>query len=442
MTVAKLIEHVDQLLAEHDDGKLASFLKDKNDTTVARIINGLVKGKKKTFLEVDLERQGKVALHLNRFSLKAVLPKLDDKNIADTLAYVTEAEATRLLRTLAKPRVDRILDLLHEKKRSKLEVLLSFEPETAGGIMDLNFIRVAGDDTMKDILLEARKHAVTHEQRIPMIIVEENNLVVGYIPVKQVLISDPKTKASEVVQELPILHNTTDQGDVLRYLEKMSGEAIGVCDTEDKLIGIIHIGDLLKVARYEATEDVYKFAGVDKEESIEDGILVKIKHRSKWLVVNLGTAFLAAWTVSLFEDTIARLAILAVFMPVVAGEGGNAATQALAVVVRGLSAGEVSRRQAIQVIFRESMAGIGNGVIVGVITGLIALIFNSNAMLGVVLGVAMIINMFIAGFFGSIVPFILKKFKVDPAIASSVFVTTATDVIGFIAFLGLGSLLL
>ena len=442
MTVAKLVEHTDKLLASRDDDKLIAFLEEKSEITIARIINGLVRGKRKTFSRVHVSKQGKVALHLNRFSLKSVLPRLNDQTIAESLSYVTETEATRLLRYISSERVTKILDLLHSRKRAKLEVLLSFEPETAGGIMNLNFIKIPGDMIAKDILQEARKHAASHEKRIPLVIVEENGVVIGYIPVKQILLADPKDKALDLVHELPIIHNNIDQGSVLSHLEKLNGDAIGVCDEEEKLIGIIHIDDLLKVARYEATEDVYKFAGVDKEESIEDSIAVKIKRRSKWLIINLGTAFMAAWSVSLFEDTIARLAILAVFMPIVAGEGGNAATQALAVVVRGLAAGEVSAKQARLVIIRESIAGIGNGLIVGIITGFIALLFHANAMLGVVLGLAMVINMFIAGFFGSIVPFILKKFNIDPAIASSVFVTTATDIIGFIAFLGLGSLIL
>jgi magnesium transporter len=175
---------------------------------------------------------------------------------------------------------------------------------------------------------------------------------------------------------------------------------------------------------------------------MNDKIQTKVKRRYNWLIINLATAFLAAFVVSLFEGTIARLSILAVYMPIVAGQGGNAATQSLAVVVRGLAIGETSWDQTKSVIIKETCTGVINGVITGIIAGLIALLFNGSPMLGVVLTSAMIINLMIAGLFGSLVPFVLKGFKIDPATASTVFVTTATDVFGFLAFLGLGTILL
>jgi magnesium transporter len=225
-------------------------------------------------------------------------------------------------------------------------------------------------------------------------------------------------------------------------LQDLRADAIGVVDDKEQIIGIIHVRDLLKIAQAEATEDIYGFAGVEREETPQDAIFTKVNKRYKWLIINLATAFLAASVVGIFEDTISKLAILAVYMPIVAGEGGNAATQSLAVVVRGLAVDEISWPEARGIIMRESLAGLLNGLIVGTASAFTAYFFGAPMMLGVVLGIAMIVNLFFAGLSGALIPFILKSFKIDPAVASSVFVTTVTDIIGFFVFLGLATLLL
>jgi magnesium transporter len=241
---------------------------------------------------------------------------------------------------------------------------------------------------------------------------------------------------------LPIVSHKMDREKVMQVMSRMRAEVICVADEQEDVLGIIHLRDLMKVAQAEATEDIYRFAGVDVEEHALDSVLSKVKKRYNWLLINLLTAFLASFVVLLFEGTIAKFAFLAVYMPIVAGQGGNAATQALAVVVRGLALGEITWDKAKRVIFKEAMAGTINGVITGTCAAVAAIAFGAPPVLGVILCVAMIFNLLVAGLSGAAIPFILKRLNIDPATASTVFVTTCTDCFGFFAFLGLGALLL
>jgi magnesium transporter len=215
-----------------------------------------------------------------------------------------------------------------------------------------------------------------------------------------------------------------------------------VVDEENKLVGIITVDDVIDVIKDEATEDLYRLAGLASDERVFTPPVESLKKRLPWLVVNLGTAFLAASVVKVFEGTISQVTALAVFMPVVAGMGGNAATQTLTVIVRGIALGELTWGNSRKALMKEGLVGIGNGLACGTLAAGISWFFQGNPMLGLVLAMAMIINMFIAASAGTLIPLGLRALKVDPALASSVIITTFTDVFGFLSFLGLGTLFL
>ncbi len=437
----KLAEHIDALLGEKQDAKIRTLLLKHNFHVVATAINALHRGRRKAFSLLPPEIQAEVVLALTDASKESIFPRLNEDVIARFLHFNDEDDAVDIIQFLPEPRRQKVMERIRGEKRVKFEKLLKFGQETAGGLMDLNFIIVKPDYTLKDVAEKVQSH-LEREKQVPLVVVaDEQGKNIGYIPYKNLILTPPHTHVSSLVQHLPVITYRVDQEKILELIPK-KGDVIGVIDDNDQILGIIHLRDLLKVAQKEATEDIFLFAGVDLEEDMTDGVQVKVKRRYNWLIVNLATAFLASFVVAQFQDTIARLAILAVYMPIVAGEGGNAATQALAVVVRGLALGETTWEQAKAIIIKETGAGILNGIIMGVIAGLIALTLNGSAMLGVVLGSAMIINLMVAGFFGALVPFILKGLKIDPATASSIFVTTATDIFGFLAFLGLGTILL
>jgi len=214
-----------------------------------------------------------------------------------------------------------------------------------------------------------------------------------------------------------------------------------VLDDVNSIIGVIYSDDVLRIIHKQSGLDLYALAGVQEEASVLDDALVKVKHRYKWLILNLFTAFIAAAVVSLFQDTIQALVLLAVYMPVVAGMGGNAGVQALAVTVRGLTLKEIDLKHCKKAVFNEITAGGINGIIVGTLVAIIASLFNKSPMFGLVLGMSMIINLMIAGFFGSMAPLLMKALGKDPATSATIFITTATDVFGFFVFLGMAQTL-
>jgi magnesium transporter len=232
----------------------------------------------------------------------------------------------------------------------------------------------------------------------------------------------------------------TDQEEVARMVASYNLLAIPVVDAENKIAGVITVDDVIDVIKDEATEDVYRLAGV----SADDGILTppreSLSRRLPWLMVNLVTAFLAASVVGLFRGTIEQVVALATFMPIVAGMGGNAGTQTLAVVVRGLALGELTWANARQALMKEGLVGIGNGLAIGVVGGAVAGLISGDWVLGLILAMAMIINMFVAATAGTLIPLGLRALRIDPALASSVFITTLTDVFGFLSFLGLATI--
>jgi magnesium transporter len=231
-----------------------------------------------------------------------------------------------------------------------------------------------------------------------------------------------------------------DQEEVARQVAAYNLLAIPVVDEANKLVGIITVDDVIDVIKDEATEDIYRLAGVAGDERAFTPAGESLRKRLPWLGVNLGTAFLATSVVALFEGTIEQIAALAIFMPIVAGMGGNAATQTLTVVVRGIALGELSWSNSRKALIKEATVGLGNGVVLGVAAALIAWALRGNPMLGIVLGAAMVVNMFVAATAGTLIPLGLRAANIDPALASSVFITTLTDVFGFFAYLGLATL--
>src|SRR4051812_34787500 len=233
-----------------------------------------------------------------------------------------------------------------------------------------------------------------------------------------------------------------DQEEVARLVASYNLLAIPVVDEENKLVGVITVDDVIDVIKDEATEDVYRLAGVAGDDRVFTPALESVRKRLPWLEVNLVTAFLAASVVALFEGAIKASTALAVFMPVVAGMGGNAATQTLTVIVRGIALGELTWANTRKALFKEAAVGLANGFGCGIVAAVVVGLWKGDPWLGGIIGMAMIINMFVAATAGTLIPLSLRALKIDPALASSVFITTLTDVFGFASFLGLGMVFL
>jgi magnesium transporter len=386
-----------------------------------------------TFFALHEDVQEVLVRDMSRSQLERFIDRLDPDEITDVLGYVDEETRDALLATL------------DSQRREKIDFLLSFNPESAAGLMNLDYVTVDEDRSFSEIAERVRRFE-DRTSRLPTIFVTEDDHLLGELPGAALSVADRETETvKDYVQDTPHIRYDREDEEVLEVFRQNHERNVAVLDEEDDILGVIHAADLLRLIEEARGETLYEFTGVDEEESVLDGPGVKIRRRYKWLILNLGTAFMAAAVVGLFESTIAAVAILAAYMPVVAGMGGNAGTQAMAVTVRGISLNEVSLKTGKRVIVNEVIAGAANGVITGALVAVIAIAFSFGEfgiLLGAVIGISMVANLVIAGFFGALTPLLLDRFGVDPATSATIFITTATDVLGFFVFLGLAQAIL
>jgi magnesium transporter len=332
-----------------------------------------------------------------------------------------------------------VLDLMRPKESGVVENLLEYEEQTAGRIMNPHVFALDEDMTVGEAITELQSNRDV-EMVFYLYVVDVRRHLVGVVSLRRLLLVSPETPLKRIMTaDLNSARVDMDQEEVARQVAAYNLLAIPVVDEENKLVGIITVDDVIDVIKDEATEDIYRLAGVAGDERPFTPASESIRKRLPWLGINLATAFMATSVVALFEGTIDRITALALFMPVVAGMGGNAATQTLTVVVRGIALGELSWANSRKALLKEMTVGIGNGVALGVVAALVAWAWRGSPVLGAVLGAAMIINMFVAAAAGTLVPLGLRAADIDPALASSIFITTMTDIVGFFAFLGLAT---
>lgn len=393
------------------------------------------------FTALSLKEQARVLLQLSTHVQKQLLRQLKNEAVLPILAFVDPDDATDILQLLSEKRQKTLLADLGEERQKELEMLLQFDPKTAAGLMSINYIQVADSETVAEVAEDIHRH----EQRtgkFPIILVLKDGRLVGYVPDHRLIFAKTSQPIIDFLQAISTVPHTTEFDQVLEHFLAHPHSKVAVIGENDSILGILYADDVLRAAQEQTGSTLYDFAGVNVEETIFDSIKKKVKSRYKWLILNLATAFLAAFTVSLFEDTINTYVLLAVYMPIVAGMGGNAATQTLAVLVRAIALKQIELDTALPALQKELGAALINGVINGLLVASIVLIFNQEAMIAAVLGFAMIVNLAVAAFFGTIVPLIMTKLGKDPATSATIFITTATDVLGFLAFLGLATLLL
>jgi len=316
---------------------------------------------------------------------------------------------------------------------------LSYPEDTAARIMQREFTAIPSNWSVGQTIDYLRENKDLPDEFLEIFIVDSDFKPIGTVPSSKVLRTARETKMNLIMREMQVLIPVNmDQEEVGHTFENYNLTSAGVVDKNNKLVGMITSDDILTVVKEEAEEDVLRLAGVGDEE-ITDSILRKTKRRFNWLLLNLLTALLATWVISKFGATIEQMVALAFLMPIVASMGGNAGMQTLAVTVRAIATKELSSENFTKIVLKEFVIGILNGIIFAIITGIVVLVWFKEINLTIIIAVSMILNMIVAGLFGILVPVSLKKFNIDPAIASSVFVTTITDVIGFLSFLGLGA---
>ncbi len=389
--------------------------------------------RRELFFALPEQVRERLVMDLSRDQLRAFVRRLDPDEATDVLWYA--GEETR----------EAVLSALRSDRREKVDFLLSFDPESAAGVMDTDYVTVEADRGFEAVVERVRRFE-DRTGRVPTILITDAGQLLGELPGAALSVGERRgEKLADQVQEIPQVRYDREDEEVLEVFRTNRERTVAVLDEDDDVMGVVHADDLLTLVEETAGETLYEFTGVAEEESALDGPAAKVRSRYKWLVINLGTAFLAAAVVGLFETTIASIAVLAAYMPVVAGMGGNAGTQAMAVTVRGISLGQVSLSTGRRVVVNEVIAGAANGLVTGALVAVIAVAFSFaefGALLGAVIGVSMVANLVIAGFFGALIPLVLDRLEQDPATSATIFITTATDVLGFLVFLGLAQAVL
>jgi magnesium transporter len=403
----------------------------------------------------DKDRISAFSLLLERNARLAMeaLSELGPEAGASLLAGRSAEEIVKLTQELPSDDVAAIIDNLPEdlsnavlelmqKKPASADVgeLLEYPEKTAGRIMNPKVFALSEDMTAAEAIaaLQASRDV---EMVFYLYVIDGRRHLVGVVSLRRLLLVPPDTPLKRIMTtDLISARVDMDQEEVARQVASYNLLAIPAVDEENKLVGVITVDDVIDVIKDEATEDVYRLAGLAGDDRVFTTPHESLRKRLPWLVVNLATAFIAASVVKLFEGTIGVVTSLAVFMPVVAGMGGNAATQTLAVIVRGIALGELTWSNSRKALIKEALVGVGNGVACGIVGGGLVWLMQGTPWMGVILAMAMIINMFVAATAGTLIPLALRALKVDPALASSVFITTLTDVFGFLSFLGLGTL--
>ena len=370
-----------------------------------------------------------------------ILKKFSESEQKKILGEMSSDELTDLVGALDEEETRSVLKKINEEDRKDVYKLLSYEPDTAGGIMATEFVSIRENKTIEKTLKYLQKEAPDAESAYYLYVINKENVLKGVVSLRDIVCNDFDTKISEITNTNVIsVPYYMDQEEVAIKFEKYGFMTMPVVDENNKILGIVTVDDIVEVMQEETTEDIHRLGGVDEEEKVDGSLRDSIKSRLPWLIVNLITAILAASVVGAFEGTISQVVTLATFMPIVAGMGGNAGTQSLTIVVRGIALGELDKDNGMRIFIKELLVGLTTGVVIGSIIAVLGFIWERNIVFGIVIGVAMILNMMVATMSGFIVPVILKKLKIDPALASAVFVTTVTDVLGFFFFLGLATM--
>ena len=374
---------------------------------------------------------------------ESTLAALSPEQAAGIVQEMPDDDAADLLGELSREQQQRILAQVDFEERRTVEQLLQYPEDTAGGLMTGAMVTVEQDEVVRDAVESIRKQAEAVEDFTETYVVDRNRRLTGVLGFKNLVLSAPERPVRELMHEPEVtVGPEVDQEEVARLMARYNVPSIPVVDRDRRLLGRITFDDVSDVVEEEATEDLLRFGGVSAEEDLGARWFQAVRTRLPWLLVNLLTAFVAAAVVALFTNVVRALPALAAWMTIISGMGGNAGTQALAVTVRRLALGLIAPSAFVAVIGKEVMVGLACGVANGIVVALAAVAFQQPAMLGVVVALAMVGNLFVAGFAGAFIPLLLERFRIDPAIASSVFVTTFTDVCGFALLLGLGGWLL
>ncbi len=435
------LEKIEDLL-EGPVADLQDFLEELHPSEIAKILELLKDSKRQIIInQLAVDIASEVISEMDPEShpekLLETLNKDFVTNIVEELSY---DDATDIVSQLSEEKRDEILDRIDVDDAAEIRKLLNYPEDTAGGLMTTEIVKIHYTLTKKEALEEVALQSEEIEAFYAIYVVDDADRLVGTVSLKNLIKAKGFIRIDALLDDEVIYAETdTDQEEVAKMLSQYNLPGIPVVDKNMILLGVVSFDDVIDVLQEETTEDFLKIANVSDEEELSGNWKDAIRSRLPWLIVNMATAFIASSVVFMFQSTIEKITLLATFMPIIAGMGGNAGTQALAVTIRRISLNTLPDSKIFQTISKEIIVGVFNGLFFGVMVAIVASLNNHSPMLGVVVFLAMLGNLTLAGITGATVPIILEKLGFDPAVASSIVLTAFTDTIGFLLILGLGS---
>lgn len=426
--------------------RLWNLVKNLHPAEIADIMDHLIARESliliNTLYERDKEKAAEVLSELDPEDAAAILENLPIEQIADIMQITPSDDVAPILELVPEEMKDAVLAAMAQKPTEEVMELLDHEQETAGRIMSPNFYALNENTNVSDTITAMQLESDV-ESAFYLYVIDDQDHLRGVVSLRQLLFSRPNTPLKNIMtKDVISVHTETDQEEVARQVADYNLVAIPVVDSESKLAGVITVDDVIDVIDKEATEDIYKMVSLDTTDRIQDSPIKSIKKRLPFLLFSLLTASVAPFVVKYFEGTIKDFVTLAVFMPLVAALGGIAGNQTIAIMVREIAIGQTEWISARKALMKELLVGIGNGLVIGIVVGAASYLLFDNLYLGMVVGVAIILNLFVAALIGTLIPFFLRLLKLDPALGSVNLLTMFTDSIGLFTFLGLSTLFL
>ena len=442
--VENLIEHIASVLNESGIEQIADELRKLHPADIARLLESIPpESRELIWPHIDNARRGETLVELSEGVREGLMAEMDTPSLAAAVHSLDTDEIADLIPELPDEVIAEVLYITDREKRDQLNAVLSYAEDTAGGLMDIDAVAIRPRVTVAVTRRYLRMLNELPEYTDKLFVVDRNNKLIGILLLSELVTAEDDQRIGEITTTaIRSFSVQQPQQEVAQAFARYNLVSAPVVDNENRLLGRITIDDIVDVIQDEADRRVMAPAGLDEEEDIFAPVFQTSRSRAVWLGVNLITAFIAATVIGRFQETISGLVALAVLMPVVASMGGNVGIQSLTVVIRGLSNGTITDKNARKVFFKELMVGSLNGIIWAVVVTMVTLLWFKNLSLAIIIGVAMIITMASSALFGALLPSMLERMGIDPALAGGVALTTVADVVGFVSFLGLAAVFL
>jgi len=436
------LETLKEMIEKKLEFSIIDLFSNLHAADIAELIDNLdEEDRLRLFSLLEVDKASEVILELSDTSREQLIEDLSNEELTDIIEEMDSDDAADIIAELSDDQAKAVLDAIEPDDSEEVKELLKYPEDSAGGIMQSELVSVRRSATINDAFQAVAVAKDEIENIHDIFVVEDDNRLIGAVPLQRLITTKRFTPVVDLIDhDIVSVTVDMDQEEVARLFKKYDLVSVPVIDAEKRLLGRITIDDVMDTVDEETSEDIYRIAGLGEDDTVFNTPAESVKKRLPWLFLNLIMALTSVLVIGFFEDTIKFMVVLAFFMPVVAGLGGNAGGQTLALIVRGMALGEITFENAKRVLFRQLAVGIANGVSVGVVIGFIAWLWKGIPVLGLILGLAMIISVFVGTFAGALIPLALKRLKLDPALGSQIFLTAFTDAFGFLSFLGLATL--